>query len=391
MRNFEENTLNDESMEKKKKPFIKPVIGIIVAVALVACVVTVVFMTNPSIRQKITGNKKTEEKTEEIDPTIPNAASYLKTLADYQNVEISASEVDEYVQDNIDQTLDNYATYKKVTKGKVKSGDTVNIHYVGKIDGEAFEGGSCTKEDTPDGFDLEIGSGSFIPGFEDALIGKKIGKTVDIDVTFPETYENNPDLAGKPAVFTVTINSKQGKKIIPELTDEFVKKNLTEYTSVKDYKESLKQSTSKSMALSKLVDDSEVKKYPKDKLKQVKKQLNTSITYYLTQYGSSLSAYLEQMGMTQEQYDEQVEKTAKDNVKKQLVLNAIAQAENLEVTKDQYNEALDTYLNANGCEKESDLDKVFKQQFGAEAKVVIYPDIIEKNVGDYIMDHITLK
>ena len=179
--------------------------------------------------------------------------------------------------------------------------------------------------------------------------------------------------------------------VIKQSNDEFVKKNLTEYTSVKDYKESLKQSTSKSMALSKLVDDSEVKKYPKDKLKQVKKQLNTSITYYLTQYGSSLSAYLEQMGMTQEQYDEQVEKTAKDNVKKQLVLNAIAQAENLEVTKDQYNEALDTYLNANGCEKESDLDKVFKQQFGAEAKVVIYPDIIEKNVGDYIMDHITLK
>lgn len=391
MDNFEENTLNDESKEKKKKHFRKPVIGIIVAVVLVACVVTVVFMTNPSIRQKITGNKKTEEKTKEVDPTIPNAASYLKTLADYQNVEISASEVDEYVQDNIDQTLDNYATYKKITKGKVKSGDTVNIHYVGKIDGEAFEGGSCTKEDTPDGFDLEIGSGSFIPGFEDALIGQKIGKTVDIDVTFPETYENNPDLAGKPAVFTVTINSKQGKKIIPELTDEFVKENLTEYASVKEYKESLKQSTSKSMALSNLVDESEVKKYPKDKLKQVKKQLNTSITYYLTQYGSSLSAYLEQMGMTEEQYDEQVEKTAKDNVKKQLVLNAIAQAENLEVTKDQYNEALDTYLNANGCEKESDLDKIFKQQFGAETKVVIYPDIIEKNVGDYILDHITLK
>ena len=199
---------------------------------------------------------------------------------------------------------------------------------------------------------------------------------MDIDVTFPETYENNPDLAGKPAVFTVTINSKQGKKIVPELTD---------------YKESLKNDTSKSMAISKLVDDSEVKTYPKDKLKQVKKQLETSITYYLSQYGSSLSAYLEQMGMTEDQYKEQVEKTAKDNVKKQLVLNAIAQAEKIEVTKEQYKESLDTYLNANGCKKESDLDKIFKQQFGAKTKVVIYPDIIEKNVGDFIVDNITMK
>lgn len=391
MRNIEENSLNNREEEKKTKCFTKRIIAIILAVIVLAGIVIAVCMVNPSIRQKITGKKTTEKKTEEVDPTIPNAASYLKKLADYKNIEISESEVDEYVQENIDQTLENYATYKKITKGKVKSGDTVNIHYVGKIDGEAFAGGSCTKEDTPDGFDLEIGSGSFIPGFEDALIGKKIGKTVDIDVTFPETYENNPDLAGKPAVFTVTINSKQGKKIVPELTDEFVKENLAEYTSAEDYKESLKNDTSKSMAISKLVDDSEVKTYPKDKLKQVKKQLDTSITYYLSQYGSSLSAYLEQMGMTEDQYKEQVEKTAKDNVKKQLVLNAIAQAEKIEVTKEQYKESLDTYLNANGCKKESDLDKIFKQQFGAKTKVVIYPDIIEKNVGDFIVDNITMK
>ena len=144
---------------------------------------------------------------------IPNAESYIKKLADYQKISIKSAEVDKKLQEDIDSIMKNssYKSGNHVVKGTVKKGDTINIYYVGKVDGKAFEGGSCTKETTPDGYDLEIGSGTFIPGFEDSLIGKKIGETSDIHVTFPKDYGKD-ELNGKKAVFTVTINYKLGKK-----------------------------------------------------------------------------------------------------------------------------------------------------------------------------------
>lgn len=134
---------------------------------------------------------------------------YVK-LNDYMNMTVELSKdytvSDADIQSYIEYLMSMYPSYEVSDKKTVESGDVVNIDYVGKIDGEEFSGGSAT------GQHLEIGSGSFIDGFEDGLIGKNVGETVELNLTFPEDYTNNTDLAGKAVVFTVTINSIDTKK-----------------------------------------------------------------------------------------------------------------------------------------------------------------------------------
>ena len=135
-------------------------------------------------------------------------------LGQYKGIEVTVPGVEEVTEEDIDNEIRNVlieegkSTTETLESGTVADGDTVNIDYVGKVDGVAFDNGSDTD------FDLTIGSNQFIDGFESSLIGKEIGSTVDIDVTFPDPYQNNPDLAGQPAVFTVTIHSAQRLSLI---------------------------------------------------------------------------------------------------------------------------------------------------------------------------------
>ena len=337
--------------------------------------------------KKETTIKTTEEEIKEINPVIENAASYID-LADYKTVELDKSEIDEQVQTQIDQALESYASYKQVKKGKVKDGDTVNIYYVGRMDGVAFEGGSCTEESYPSGYDLTIGSNSFIEGFEEALIGKTIGKTYDIDVTFPEEYQQNTELAGKPAVFTVTLNYKRGAKINAKFNDEFVKKNLTQYKSVKDFKEQNRQTIIRSMALQKVCEETKVKEYPEDKVEEMATQLKTSIESYIGQMGMTLESYLTAQNMTEEDYKKQMEETAKNDVRNQIVYNAIAQAEGIEVTDDEYQAELQNYLTNYGAESEDALNATFATNWGTTVKSIIYNDLLFEKVSDYVAKNV---
>ena len=142
------------------------------------------------------------------------------TITQYKEVEVDevekASEVSgEDVDNYIDSVLQSKAEVKEIKGRTVKKGDTANIDFVGKRDGEAFEGGSAK------GFDLEIGSGSFIDGFEDSIVGHKAGETFDWNGKFPEDY-GNAELAGKDVVFTGTVNAITEKQI-PKLDEKFVK------------------------------------------------------------------------------------------------------------------------------------------------------------------------
>lgn len=148
-----------------------------------------------------------------------NTDEFLKSLGEYSNLTIPATlatvtdaDVDATIQNLINARVKN----ENVEGRALKAGDIANINYEGKMNGEAFEGGTDNSEQ---GYDLEIGSNSFIPGFEDALIGMEIGETRDIDLVFPEQYYE--ELAGKPVVFTVTLKGIK-EKVYPELTDEFV-------------------------------------------------------------------------------------------------------------------------------------------------------------------------
>ena len=147
--------------------------------------------------------------------TVP--ADLKLTLSEEANT-VAAEDVDSYINDNI---LASFEETVEVTDRAAATGDTVNIDYAGSIDGVAFDGG------TAQGYDLTLGSGRFIDGFEDQIAGHTPGETFDVVVTFPDPYEKNPDLAGKEAVFTTTLNSIQETQL-PELTDAWVQENLNQ-------------------------------------------------------------------------------------------------------------------------------------------------------------------
>lgn len=320
-----------------------------------------------------------KDKVNDVTKKEKTNSEYV-TLGEYKTISLKKSEIDEQVQSQIDQTREEYATYKTVKKGKVKDGDTVNVYYVGRMNGKKFEGGSCTKKDSPAGYDLTIGSNSFIDGFEEGLIGASIGDTVKVNTTFPDPYPNNPDYAGKKAVFTVTINSKQGEKVLPEIDDEFVTTNLTSYKSLEDYTSTLKNTTVETMAWQAVYEASKVNEYPQDKVDEMYNQLYTSIKYYLTQNNYTLDDYLEAQQDTQENFEKQLKETAQTDVGKQLIYGAIAEKEKIAVTEEEYQKEMKEYLTSYNCEDEEALDEMFQNYYGTDAASIIKDDILFQKV-----------
>ena len=176
-----------------------------------------------------TGDAELDEALSKVEKY--DAASLVE-LGVYKGVEVDTSVTQDDIDGAIMNLLSENTTVKKIKKGKVKEGDTVNIDFTGKMDGKEFEGGSAQ------GYSLEIGSNSFIKGFEEGLVGLSVGDSTSLDLTFPDPYPNNTDYAGKPVVFDVTINYINGDTVVPEYNDEFIN-TLTngEYTSADDYTE----------------------------------------------------------------------------------------------------------------------------------------------------------
>ena len=215
---------------------------------------------------------------------------------------------EDMVNSQIDYLRKNYLTE---TEDAAKEGDTVNIDFVGKMDGEAFDGGSGTS------YDLVLGSGSFIDGFEDQLIGAKKGEKLEVNVTFPESYPNNPDLAGKPAVFDVTVNKVS---TMPELTDQWVKEHAadmgskaSDVASFRVEQQALLQAqvdyqynnTIQQDALQQIVDASEftvsdaMQKYAEDYV--ISQEVSTA-----KQYGHGLADMLNMYGMSVDDFKEEI-------------------------------------------------------------------------------------
>ena len=249
---------------------------------------------------------------------------------------------DETVNAEINSALENAPVEDE--DGVVDDGDTANIDYEGKIDGVAFDRGA------DQGYDLRIGSGSFMPGFEEQLIGAKKGDTFDINVTFPEDY--NEELGGKDAVFTITINDVKNALEAP--TDEWVAAN-TEYQTVDEYKAGVKQliedyndqraeSELEGQAWNKLIEESEIIEYPEDALEYGRKLYEQNVQQYADYSGQTIEEFVESQGMTMEQYNQQMEDTGKDIGKQVLVMNAVAQAEGIKVGDETYNAMLAQFV-----------------------------------------------
>ena len=271
------------------------------------------------------------------------AVVYVKpevSVKDYKGIEAEKDEAvvtAEEVEAELTRMQDRNARQVSVER-EAKKGDIVNLDFEGFVDGVAFEGGKGEK------FDLELGSGMFIPGFEEQLEGKKAGDECDVDVVFPETYQEKT-LAGKPAVFKCRINEvKENQK--PALDDEFAK-DVSEFDTLADLKADIekKQQESKTAsadnAFQERVMDKVIENLEADIPEaMVETQLNRvaeDFSYRLAMQGMEFESYLKMTGMTKEQFRQVFKPQALRQVKIRLALEKIAELEGLEVTDEDLN------------------------------------------------------
>ena len=298
------------------------------------------------------------DNTEDTSEDTPTTAELMAgidvekcvTLGDYKGVTVEKtiqSVTDEDVQNEIDNALANYPV--EVDQA-AKEGDTVNIDYVGKIDGEEFDGGS------DQGADLKLGSGKFIDGFEDGLIGARKGETRTLNLTFPEDYTQ--DLAGKAVEFTVTVNAV--KEPLSEPTDQWVADTIEGYDNIADYKAGIRSEQEESneqtaenqvryAAWTQVIDNCTINEYPETLVEVGKKLYEQQVETYAKYAGMELDAYIESSGLTQEEYQSNMEEYGKNVAAQALVCQAICDKEGFAIGDDDYQKALQDMLTEYGC------------------------------------------
>lgn len=299
-----------------------------------------------------------------------NLEDYI-TLPDYKNIKVDTESLDykmgvsyQNYSNFVNLNDDTLITETELTKGEVEVLDKAIIDYSGKKDGVKFEGGTASDQE------LQIGSSSFIAGFESGLVGVKIGDTVDLNLTFPENY-GSEELAGADVVFTVTVKKVIRPKLA-ELTPDVLSK--LGYSSEEDYTSTLKKSYLDGYVWGDLVNNTKVKKYPEAEMASY---IDTSIEQLKIQAesnGTTMDAFLSQYSMTEESYREQLEPYAESHVTQMMLAYAIARAENIEV-KD---EDVDEYINTN----------YQNQKFDDEDWQNIKDTLVVNEVKEYVISNI---
>ncbi|MDR7237431.1 trigger factor [Neobacillus drentensis] len=268
------------------------------------------------------------------------------TLGEYKGLEVEAFDTtvtDEDVANELKTLQERQAELVIKEEGTVANGDTVVLDFEGFVDGEQFEGGKAENHS------LEIGSGSFIPGFEEQLVGLATGESKDVEVTFPEEY-HAAELAGKPAVFKVTIHEIKGKEL-PALDDEFAKDVDDEVETLDSLKEKIKTrlENSKQHEAEHHLRDTVVEKAAEKAVVEVPDvMVNTEVNRMLQEFeqrlqmqGMNLELYFQFSGQDENALREQMKEEAVIRVRTNLTLEAIAKAENLEVTDEEVDAELE--------------------------------------------------
>lgn len=290
---------------------------------------------------------------------------------------------DAMVDSQINYLLQQFMTE---TDEAAKSGDTVNIDYIGTIDGEAFDGGTAT------GYDLSLGSGTFIDGFEDQLIGHKKGDKVTVKVTFPSDYSNT-DLAGKDAEFAVTINSV---KTTPELTEQWLKDNAsaigTSATTIDEFRSEQKglleaqinyqyDSNVHQSALEQIVDKSEF---------SISDEMNDYAYAYVVQqeiqqyqqYGYDLAGAMNVLGISVSDFETEMKSYAEDFAKQKLVMKTIAEEQNISATSEMLDALAEKISGLSGT-KTNRIQLI--EKYGGDA---VKEEAVNDAVFDYIVSQI---
>lgn len=317
------------------------------------------------------------------------------TVGDYVGLEYDKPEAIEISQEEIDKAvkadLEAAKYLSDVEDGKVHDGDTVIIDYVGTMDGEEFDGGSATDAS------LTIGSGQFIEGFEDGLIGHSVGDEVTLDLTFPDPYENNPDLAGKDVQFKVTVNKSQ-EYVTP--TEKRYVKNNTDYKSIEEYekakekelysqKEDAQKQTIRDSLWKQIQKSAEVTDYPEKEVTEYKDKTRSSIEEYAKENEMEFADILKNYyGMTEDEFNEQIQTAAEENCKDQMIIYYIAKQEGFEVTDEEYKSFIDGQLAAIGYTEDQFKEytgKTYEEYVGGADYVKYY--MLYTKVMDYVVEN----
>ncbi|WP_338442950.1 trigger factor [Bacillus spizizenii] len=283
------------------------------------------------------------EKIEKGESLIFTAKVTVKPevkLGDYKGLGIEkddATVTDEDVQNELKALQERQAELVVKEEGAVEEGNTVVLDFEGFVDGEAFEGGKA------ENYSLEVGSGSFIPGFEEQLVGLEAGAEKDVEVTFPEEYHAE-ELAGKPAVFKVKIHEIKAKEL-PELDDEFAKDIDEEVETLAELTEKTKkrlEEAKENEADAKLREELVLKASENAEIDVPQAMVDTELDRMLKEFeqrlqmqGMNLELYTQFSGQDEAALKEQMKEDAEKRVKSNLTLEAIAKAENLEVTDEE--------------------------------------------------------
>ncbi len=306
------------------------------------------------------------------------------TLGKYAGVKIDKVEVEvteEEVNAQIEQERENSARTITIEDRPVKDGDITTLDFEGFVDGVAFDGGKGTD------YPLTIGSGSFIPGFEEQLVGAEIGKEVEVKVTFPEEY-HSADLAGKDAVFKCTIKSIKEKEL-PELDDEFASEVST-FDTLAEYKEDVKNTlmtkkqdaakTAKEEAVIDAVIEDAKMDIPDAMVETEQRQMIDEFAQRLQMQGLSMEQYMQFTGATPQALLEQTKPQALKRIQSRLVLEAVAKAENLAANEEEYEDEI-----KNMAEKyQMEADKV-KELLGEKGKKQVLADMAITKAVEFLV------
>ena len=307
------------------------------------------------------------------------------TLGDYKGVEVEKTPVEvseEEVDKEVDKERENNSRTIDVDDRAVEKGDIIKLNFEGFVDGTPFEGGKA--ED----YSLTIGSGSFIPGFEDQLIGAKIGEEVEVNVTFPEEY-HAAELKGKPAVFKCTVNEIKVKEL-PEADDEFAK-DVSEFDTLAEYKDDIRakllekktadaKREKQNKTVAKAVENATME-IPEAMITEQVRRMADDFARRLQSQGLSMDQYMQFTGLTMDALAQQMRPEALKRIQNSLVLEAIAKAENIEVSDEKVNEEIEKMAAAYKMEA----DKL-KELIGDAEKEQMKSDLAIQAAVDMITD-----
>ena len=323
-------------------------------------------------------------------------------LADYKGLEVYEDEIkveDTEVQSQIDNLLKEKQDSNVVTKGKVVESDTVNIDYTGtiKLNGEdfKFDGGSATN------YDLDIDNSQFIDGFAEGLVGHKVGEEVTLNLKFPKDYSqtskdadgNELTLAGKKVKFVVKINSR---KVLPELTDKFVKKNYKKQYGTKKVDE-LKSYISNQLRTNKIVnavfsdyvDKCDVAAYDEKEVESIEDFNNSAMASRLqSKYKTNLDTYLKACKMSKKDWNKKMEDSAQKTAKQAMVIEGLAISEGLWASEKDYNAGLKKVATSMGYKSVDELESYFTQYQAYYGQVIIKESVaFNEAVNQLIADN----